>query len=169
MWTNKSAIAAACIALISYSGACAADDVQAARAVVTGPENRVHEFHQNLLGFLSAFLGSSDAAATAVSCDLPRVPPEEFNCNKLNPEGRGSAEAVYTFFRDHIRLEALILSWDKLQTRDRSDNLKISFDMDFLTEDCGGIQVCVSAPFCPGPPVRCDKVKGPPCTACTSP
>jgi len=166
MWIKSSAFAVAGIALISFSAACAADDVQAARAVVTGPENRVHEFHQNLLGFLLAFVGDSDPAITGVGCDLPSAPPGEFNCNKLNSETERPTKVIYTFFRDHARLEALISSWNKLQTRDPDEEVVLSFDMNFLTMQCGGVQACTSAPFCAGPPLRCDKVQGPPCTPC---
>lgn len=169
MWIKSSTFVAAGVLLISYSAACNADDVQAARAVVTGPENRVYEFHQNLLQLLSAHLGTDDPAATAVSCDFPALPPMEFNCDKLRRNREELTTVFYTFFRDHVRLEALIMSWNKLQTQNFDEEVKIAFDMDYLTSECGGYTVCVSAPFCAGPPKRCDKVQGPPCTTCVPP
>ena len=64
MWIKKSTLAVAGIALISLSAA-RAQDAPAAKAVVTGPEGRMAEFHQNLLGYLS----TSNLDDAAIVCN----------------------------------------------------------------------------------------------------
>lgn len=167
MYVRKSALGIVGIALVCLGSVCLADDIQAARAVVSGPANRVQEFHKDLQGILKRTLGKTDPATIGVICDFPSVLPGELNCDALRGDSGDSTKFIYTFFRDEKRLKAFIMAWDKVQSRDLSSSLKIQFDTDTPPSDCGGfIGACVNAPFCPGPPKRCDKAQGPPCTAC---
>jgi hypothetical protein len=168
MWPRKLVTLGFGIALNVTAMSSLAEDLQAARAVVSGPEDRVFEFHKNVMEALKKKLGKNDPVEIGVSCDLPSVPPHEFNCDKLDGDSRESAKAIYTLFRDsnQKRLSAFMEAWDKLQTRKLDSSVTIQFDTNTPPGDCGGFTVCVSAPFCPGPPKRCDKVQGPPCTAC---
>lgn len=167
MWIRKSGIAAVSFLLITASIACAADDMQAARAVVTGPENRVHEFHQNLQGLLAALLADSDAASTLVLCDVLGESTSPHSCEDLRENKDDSIKLQYTFFRDNDRMMAFAASWNRLQTRKVDEEVELKFHMRVPSPTCP--TTCVAAPFCAGPPRGCDKVRGAPCTVCTSP
>jgi hypothetical protein len=169
MWSIKVVTVGIWIALGLSTMSLRAEDLQAARAIVSGPEDRVFEYHKNLMEALKKKLGRNDPAAIGVSCDLPSVPPAEFNCDKLDGDSSDSTKVIYTLFRDNNqkRLSAFVEAWDELQTRKLDSSLTIQFDTNTPPGDCGGFTgACVNAPFCPGPPKRCDKVQGPPCTAC---
>ena len=161
MRIERSRLAIISIAVFAWSTVCLADDVKSAHAGVSGPEGRVFEFHQNLLGFLGD-KSLSDAGIVCDGCDALRPDPP-------SPEAQLTDEVNvnYTLFRDHERLEAFILAWGKLQTR-ATAAVAIKFDMVVLGSDCGPPvpQPCVNAPFCPGPPRGCSKTSTPPCKKC---
>jgi hypothetical protein len=173
MWKCKAVCGAVANVALLLSGtvraddgpiARAADDEPVARAVVSGPEDRVREFHENLTSFLSAFLGTTDPNSILVLCDILGRQVEDSNCDKLKSED-SQVSVQYTFRRDHARLEAFVLSWDRTQTK-QIDDVTLTFDMQIPNPLCGGITVCYSNPVCPGPPRRCEKVLGAPCEPC---
>ena len=116
MWIKKSTLAVAGIALISLSAA-RAQDAPAANAVVTGPEGRMAEFHQNLLGYLSTS-NLDDAAIVCDRGDSTAANPK--TCEQLSPAGTNRLIVTYTFFRDYERLMAFALAWGKVQTKQES-------------------------------------------------
>jgi len=144
----------------------------AARATVTGPEDRLAVFDQNLRAALSEIIGT-DYSFYGMACDFPDEPPGpnkkgEFNCDTLNPSKKDVTTINYTFIEDRKRLEALVVAWSEVESDKAAGDgsVTILLDRNVPSLDCGGIQVCVSAPWCPGPPLRCDKVKGAPCSPC---
>ena len=162
MLINKSVLAIASIALVCFSTVCAADDVQAARATVTGPENRLVEFHKNLLGFTP----ESDFQDAPIVCSIKGVPAALNDCSKLSRNETVSRSLEYIFLRDHERLEALVLAWGKLQAANLDPFVTIKFDTVVPPSDCSALpQPCVSAPFCKATP-GCDKYSGAPCQKC---
>jgi hypothetical protein len=161
MWIKKSTLAVAGIALISLSAA-RAQEPPAANAVVKGPERRLAEFHQNLLGYLSTS-NLDDAAIVCNRDDSPKT------CEQLSPTGGTTRVVTYTFFRDYERLMAFALAWGKLQTKQKDKFVTILLNNDIPPPDCAALtQPCVSGPFCRLTP-GCDKVYGPPCQKCPTP
>jgi hypothetical protein len=162
MLTRKTTLTVGGIALMLLSAACAGDAVQAARAIVKGPESRLLDFHQNLLGYLS----TDNLDEAAIICD--RSDDRTKPCDKLSPTGTETKTLTYVFFRDYERLEAFALAWGKVQTKAPSKIFTLMFDGDFTTSVCTPPQVpqpCVTAPFCRLTP-GCDEKSGPPCTKC---
>jgi hypothetical protein len=153
MYTNKAIFAVLGIALYLASAAGVAQDVQAARAVLKGPENRLFEFHEHLMDLL----GNKTMEKLAIACDA---------CPTLSENETEVKEITYVFFRDDKRLKAFARAWGKSQTAQTEILLTMTFDMIFAVPDCSQMkQPCVSAPFCPPP--KCDTVRGAPCVACT--
>jgi hypothetical protein len=141
------------IAMMSFPAVSAADDIQAAHAVVRGPMSGLYDFHQKL----KKLVGSNfdKAAITCEGCD-------ELQQNAADPT---VIKVDYIFFRDDKRLKAFIKAWRKVQAQNFDARLTIAFDLDYPVGDCSVPQPCVVAPFCKLTP-GCDKVKGAPCTAC---
>ena len=77
MWIRSTAIVCSGVALVSCSGVSLSDEVQAARAVVTGPANRVFEFNKDLQASLKSIVGDTDPAKIGVVCDLFKRAPQE--------------------------------------------------------------------------------------------
>ena len=169
MLIKNAAVSAVCLGLTVFAAAPSAEDAQAARVVVEGPENRVYEYHQNLKAIMSAYLVDGDLATAGVACSLAR---EQTDCGTLDKDRRDAITARYIIYRDSERLTAFALSWGKLQSRAFA-NVSVTFDVKDMptSPDCSTApQPCVSAPFCPATnPRRCDKVKGAPCTSCIAP
>ncbi len=161
MWLKRSLLLGISIAVMSLSTVCLGGVLKAAHVTVTGPMDRVHEFHQNLL----AFLGNTTLEDAGVLCDgcgqFDAAPPSPA------PPSTDAATVDYTFYRDNKRLKAFILAWGKLERRAAAD-VTITFDMNYVTSDCSTFvpQPCVTAPFCAGPPRGCSKSTVPPCKRC---
>jgi hypothetical protein len=116
--------------------------------------DRLYEFDQNL----QTLVGSNFAKA-GIKCD---------ECGTLSPTGSHlvMGTMTYTFYRDTKRLKAFIKSWNKVQTTNLDNFIKITFDTSYGTGDCSIFKSpCRAAPFCNATP-GCDPDGRPPCTAC---
>ena len=148
--------------------AVSSEEAKAAHAIVNGPENRLVEFDKKLGEALSEIVGG-DNPKYGMSCDFPNGTKEEFNCEQLDPNKQAVTSIHYTFIRDRKRLEALVVAWNKVQSSKEDRDITVTIDtrVEGGGADCGGLTNCTSAPWCAGPPLRCDKVKGAPCSPCT--
>jgi hypothetical protein len=157
---KKTALPITGIVLIALSVTCRAQDIKAAHAIVTGPENQLAEFHKNLVGYLWTDLDSA-----AITCERPSNPTK--TCEQLSRNGSAIETLDYVFLRDYERLLALIMAWGKVQTAQPNKAFKITFDGDVTAANCGAPlpQPCKPAPFCRQTP-GCDETIGYPCTKC---
>lgn len=165
MLNRNAVVSAVSLGLAILTSASSAQDAGAARILVEGPESRVHEFHQNLKATMAAYLVDSDFGTAGVACSFDSG---RKNCDTLDNDKDGPVTAEYLTFSEHEYLTAFLVSWRKLQEREPSSSISISFGLDSTAHDCStATQPCVSASMCLAQnPRRCDEVKGPPCTSC---